>query len=40
MSIDNGGQVVGAAVKHRKGSKDAGISVSILTVEEVSYLMY
>ena len=35
MSIDNEGPVGGTAAKHSKGSKDAGISVSMLTVEEV-----
>ena len=37
MAIENEGQLGGAVTKHKKGSKDDGISVSMLTVEEVSY---
>jgi len=40
MSIENEGELGGTAAKHRKGSKDAGVSVSMLTVEEVSYYIY
>lgn len=40
MAIENEGQLGGTVAKQKKGSKDDGISVSMLTVEEVSYYVY
>lgn len=36
-AIDNEGQQSAAATKRKKGTKDGGVSVSMLTVEEVGY---
>jgi len=36
-AIDSEGQQSATATKRKKGTKDDGISVSMLTVEEVSY---
>jgi len=37
MEVENDGQVSGTVKKHKKGTKDDGISVSMMIVEEVSY---
>jgi len=40
MALDNDSHLSGTAAKQKKGSKDDGISVTMLTVEEVSYKIY